>query len=76
MPQTFLLHGHAASEILKIGYRKTAAQKVRSLMRELYYSICLNMPENTRRFLNRIIPGLILEPIRVKASASSKRSTY
>lgn len=37
------------------------------LMRELYYHICLNMPEKLRDFLNRLIPGLILEPVRVKA---------
>lgn len=35
-------------------------------MRELYYHICLNMPEKLRDFLNRLIPGLILEPVRVK----------
>ena len=35
-------------------------------MRELYYHICLNMPEKLRDLLNRLIPGLILEPVRVK----------
>lgn len=35
-------------------------------MRELYYHICLNMSEKLRDFLNRLIPGLILEPVRVK----------
>lgn len=35
-------------------------------MRELYYHVCLNMPEKLRDFLNRLIPGLILEPVRVK----------
>ena len=35
-------------------------------MKDFYYHICLNMPEKLRDFLNRLIPGLILEPVRVK----------